>query len=243
MPCDPLCRRGGRGIPTPAAPPCEMAIETATSRNAPASPPGTCVRCRSRPGRVWVSPGMLETKVMVAPNSPSALAKHSIMPAMMPGSASGNVTVSEHPDRAGAQRGGGRLEPAVDRLDRKPDRPHHQRKAHTRRSQCRARPAEGTRCRDLVQKAAHRPAPSERDQQQIARHHRRQHQRQCTSPSSSACPGKPCAPAPKRRSMPKGRLASIATSATCNDRRSACPPSGPNQSAITGSCRHRAQGG
>ena len=42
---------------------------------------------------VCVSPGMLETKVMVAPNSPSALAKQSTMPAMTPGIASGNVTV------------------------------------------------------------------------------------------------------------------------------------------------------
>ena len=31
---------------------------------------------------------------MVAPNSPNALAKHRTMPAMMPGSASGSVTVA-----------------------------------------------------------------------------------------------------------------------------------------------------
>src|SRR5712672_3416418 len=36
---------------------------------------------------------MLETKVMVAPNSPSALANASTMPAMTPGKASGKVTV------------------------------------------------------------------------------------------------------------------------------------------------------
>src|SRR5947207_3206066 len=41
---------------------------------------------------VWVSPGMLETNVMVAPNSPSALAKHNTMPAMTPDKASGKVT-------------------------------------------------------------------------------------------------------------------------------------------------------
>src|SRR5258705_111260 len=43
---------------------------------------------------VWVSPGMLETKVIVAPNSPIALAKPSTMPASTPGSASGRVTVA-----------------------------------------------------------------------------------------------------------------------------------------------------
>jgi len=37
---------------------------------------------------------MLATNVMVAPNSPSALAKQSTMPAMRPGSASGSVTVA-----------------------------------------------------------------------------------------------------------------------------------------------------
>ena len=37
---------------------------------------------------------MLETKVMVAPNSPIALAKPSTMPASTPGSASGSVTVA-----------------------------------------------------------------------------------------------------------------------------------------------------
>src|SRR2546430_15837187 len=36
---------------------------------------------------------MLETKVMVAPNSPSAFAKQSTMPAISPGIASGKVTV------------------------------------------------------------------------------------------------------------------------------------------------------
>jgi len=45
-------------------------------------------------GSVWVSPGMFDTKVMVAPNSPMALAKHRIMPARMPGTMSGKVTVA-----------------------------------------------------------------------------------------------------------------------------------------------------
>jgi len=44
-------------------------------------------------GSVWVSPGMFDTNVMVAPNSPMALAKHRIMPAMRPGTISGRVIV------------------------------------------------------------------------------------------------------------------------------------------------------
>ena len=45
--------------------------------------------------RVRVSPGMAETKVMVAPNSPSALAKPSTAPATSPGHASGRVMVKK----------------------------------------------------------------------------------------------------------------------------------------------------
>lgn len=44
-------------------------------------------------GSVWVWPGILATKVIVAPNSPIALAKASTMPARMPGRISGRVTV------------------------------------------------------------------------------------------------------------------------------------------------------
>src|ERR1700704_534885 len=44
-------------------------------------------------GSVWVSPGMLDTKVIVAPNSPMARANERMVPAMMPGSMSGSVTV------------------------------------------------------------------------------------------------------------------------------------------------------
>ncbi len=44
-------------------------------------------------GSVCVSPGMLETKVIVAPNSPIALAKERMEPAITPGTISGRVTV------------------------------------------------------------------------------------------------------------------------------------------------------
>ena len=46
-----------------------------------------------------VSPGMFDTKVMVAPNSPRLRAKESSAPVMIPGSASGSVTVRKTPAR------------------------------------------------------------------------------------------------------------------------------------------------
>ena len=128
---------------------------------------------------VWVSPGMLETKVMVAPNSPIALAKPSTMPASTPGSASGSVTVEEHPPGCRAQRARGLLQPLVDRFDRQPDRPHQQRKRHDAAGQRGAGPAEREHDAEMVgEPCADQAAPAERQQQQIAGHHRRQHQRQ-----------------------------------------------------------------
>ena len=116
---------------------------------------------------------------MVAPNSPSALAKPSTMPAMMPGSASGSVTVKEHAPRRCAERAGGLLQPAVDGFDRQPDRPHHQRKPHDPAGQRRAGPAERKNDAEMIgEPRADRAAPAERQQQQIAGDHRRQHQRQ-----------------------------------------------------------------
>ena len=135
---------------------------------------------------VCVSPGILDTKVMVAPNSPSARAKHSTTPAMMPGKASGKVTV-RNTRTVGAERGGGLLEPAVDRLKRKPDRADHERKAHDAAGQRRAGPAEREHDAEMiVQKGADRPLASERNEQQIPGDDRRQHQRQEDEPVEHA---------------------------------------------------------
>ena len=46
-------------------------------------------------GRVCVWPGMFDTKVMVAPNSPIALAKARTAPAITPGRIRGRVTVAQ----------------------------------------------------------------------------------------------------------------------------------------------------
>ena len=101
------------------------------------------------------------------------------MPAMMPGRMSGRVMVTKTQSAIGAERAGGRLQPAVDRLDRQADGAHHQRKAHDGAGQRRAGPAEGEDDAEMLgQEGADRPAPAEAEQQQIAGDHRRQDQRQ-----------------------------------------------------------------
>ncbi|CSC02318.1 Uncharacterised protein [Vibrio cholerae] len=44
---------------------------------------------------VWVSPGMLETKLMVAPNSPRLRANASMTPVSIPGKVNGSVMVKK----------------------------------------------------------------------------------------------------------------------------------------------------
>src|SRR5688572_409227 len=69
--------------------------EIAASRAASASPSGVCSAVYSAIGNVRVSPGMFDTKVMTAPNSPRPAANAVTAPARIPGSMSGNVTVKK----------------------------------------------------------------------------------------------------------------------------------------------------
>ena len=83
----------------------------------------------------------------------------------------------------GAERRGGVFEPAVDRLKRKPDRAHHQRKTHDAAGQRRAGPAERKDDAEIVgEERANRASAPERYEQQIAGDDRRQHQRQVDDP-------------------------------------------------------------
>ena len=98
---------------------------------------------------------------------------------MMPGSASGSVHGKERPESVGAQRRRGVLKPAVDRLERQPDGANQQRKRHHAAGERRTGPAEREHDAEMVgEKGADGALSPERDQQQIAGHHRRQHQRQ-----------------------------------------------------------------
>src|SRR6185437_5684538 len=69
------------------------AITTATSvsRSAPLSPPGVEISSYNAIGSVRVCPGIDDTKVMVAPNSPNARANASARPATSPRADSGRV--------------------------------------------------------------------------------------------------------------------------------------------------------
>ncbi len=104
--------------------------------------------------------------------------KPSTAPAMMPGSASGSVTVANRhtplaPNVAAASSSRRSIASIDSRIA-----PHHQRKRHHAAGQRRAGPAEREHDADCSQPRAENPAPAERDQQQIAGHDRRQHQRQ-----------------------------------------------------------------
>ena len=110
------CRRGVQDDSEAMRAASAMTIAISTRRPAAASPSGICERVLSAAEIVCVSPGMLETKVIVAPNSPKALAKHKTTPAITPGSASGNVMVRNTSMRLAPSLAGGILKTAVDRL-------------------------------------------------------------------------------------------------------------------------------
>ncbi len=120
---------------------------------------------------------------MVAPNSPIALAKQRIMPAMMPGRISGSVMVPKTqaglapsvPAAASSRR-------STASIDRRMARTISG-KAMTPQARCCAGPAEREDDAEiLVQEGADRTALAEGEQQQIAGHHRRQDQRQMNEP-------------------------------------------------------------
>ena len=79
----------------------------------------------------------------------------------------------------GAKRGGGVFQLSIDRLERQPGRTHKQRETHDAAGERRAGPAEGKHDPEIVLKeTADRSLAAEGQQQQIAGHHRRQHERQ-----------------------------------------------------------------
>src|SRR6185503_11650333 len=67
--------------------------EMVASRAASASPSGVCNAVYSASGSVRVCPGIFDTNVMTAPNSPRPAANAVTTPARIPGSISGNVIV------------------------------------------------------------------------------------------------------------------------------------------------------
>ena len=146
---------------------------------------------------VCVSPGMLATKVMVAPNSPERLGEAEHDAGDEARQRERQRDGQEHPGAVRPERRGGVFQAAVDGFDREPDRPHHQGKAHDPAGQRRAGPAEREHDAEMIgEEHADRPAAAERDQQQIAGHDRRQHQRQMhQAVQQGLAPETTCAPA------------------------------------------------
>ena len=66
-------------------------IDIMTSLNAACSVPGICVAVYKANGSVCVSPGILDTKVIVAPNSAQHLANAKVMPVIIDGRICGIV--------------------------------------------------------------------------------------------------------------------------------------------------------
>ena len=156
-----------------------MPTDNHASRMAAASPPGrsSCVKMAS--ASVCVSPGMFETNEIVAPNSPSALAKPMMRPASRPGSASGNVIVRNVQSGLAPSVAGGLLESPIDVLDPELDRADHQRKRHHPRRQRRASPAKRKlKAEVLLEPGADGSAAAEDAKQKVASHDRRHDQRQ-----------------------------------------------------------------
>src|SRR5208337_2118462 len=85
----------------------------------------------------------------------------------------------KNPQAVRAERRSRVLELAVDRLDGEPQRAHQQGKAHDPACERRAGPAEREHDAEMIgEERTDWPAPPERDQEQIAGDHRREHQRQ-----------------------------------------------------------------
>src|SRR5690606_29895137 len=78
-----------------SSPPMPSDSDSTARRAAVASPSGDCSAVYSASGNVRVSPGMFDTKVITAPNSPSPAAKAVTAPASTPGSISGSVIVAK----------------------------------------------------------------------------------------------------------------------------------------------------
>src|SRR6266581_2624129 len=119
---------------------------------------------------------MFDTKVMVAPNSPSARANASTPPAMIPGMASGRVTVRN-------ARAGPAPSVAAAASRRRSMASNDSRIARTisgnaMMPQHRAGPAERQHDAELSQQGSERALAAEQDQQEIPGDDRRQHERQ-----------------------------------------------------------------
>ena len=159
---------------------------------------------------------------MVAPNSPIALAKARIMPAMMPGRISGRVTVRKTQDAAAPSvpAASSSLRSTAS-IDRRMARTISGKPITAQASAAPVQRKEKTMPKCSVEEGADRPAPAEAEQQQIAGDDRRQDQRQMDEAVEQRLAPELAARQQQATAMPSGRLASIAQVATLSDSRTA----------------------
>ena len=119
-------------------PPSPSTTDRIASRAAAYSPPGSCNAEYSASGSVRVSPGMFDTNVMTAPNSPNAAEKAVIAPASKPGQHQRQSDRREPIECAGAQGARRILEAAIDVFQGYAYGTDHQRKRHHRGGERRA---------------------------------------------------------------------------------------------------------
>ena len=116
---------------------------------------------------------------MVAPNSPSALAKHSTMPAMMPGRASGSVTVANTSKRfAPSVQDASSSLVSTASIESRIARTSSGKPITPQASAAPVQRNENTMPNVSARNAPITPRRPNADQQQVAGHDRRQHQRQ-----------------------------------------------------------------
>ena len=129
-------------------------------------------------GNVSVSPGMLETNVIVAPNSPESAGERQQNPGDDAGQGKGQRDRREYPGARAAQRLGRRFETLIDGVDGKANRADHQRKSHDCRGERGAGPAEGEDdAEPFVEPASDRTVLAEQHKEREADDDGREHER------------------------------------------------------------------
>ena len=165
---------------------------------------------------------------MVAPNSPMALAKHRIMPAMMPGTISGSVTVRKTQARlAPSVPAASSSRASTASIDRRMARTSSGKPMTPQASAAPVQRNEKTMPKWSARKAADRPAPAEQDQQDVAGDDRRQDQRQeHEAVEQGVAPEATARQQPWRRRCRTAGSTSVATRATLRLSRTAVHSSG-----------------
>ena len=134
---------------------------------------------------------MAATKVIVAPNSPSALANPRTAAAVRPGAASGTMMRTKRTREDAPRVRAASSDLGIDGFYGLPDGPHHQGKGHDAGRQGRAGPAEGEHHAHRLQRLAQDSLAAQQHQQGEARGHGRQDEGQVDDGVEQRAAGEP----------------------------------------------------